>query len=72
MNTNKTSEVPKSGWKNINSQGTRTIKKGDSRSFIEEIDFFSSTKARVNIVLNFATSEGWNEKIPKLSHLWAP
>ena len=49
-----------------------TIKKGNIRSFIEEIDFLSSTKARVNIVLNLATSEGWKEKIPKLSHLWAP
>ena len=35
-----------------------TIKKGNIRSFIEEIDFLSSTKARVNIVLNLATSEG--------------
>ena len=64
--------MPKSGWKNINNQGTITIKKGDIRSRAEEIDFLSSTKARINIILNFATSEGWKEKIPKLSHLWAP
>ena len=43
-----------------------------SLKFMDEIYFFSSTKARINIVLNFATSEGWKEKIPKLSHLWAP
>ena len=36
------------------------------------IIFLSSTKARVNTVLNLATSEGWKEKIPKFSHLWAP
>ena len=37
-----------------------------------EIIFLSSTEARVNTVLSLATSEGWKEKMPKFSHLWAP
>ena len=45
---------------------------GNIKSLIVEIIFLSRTKARVNTVLNLATSEGWKEKIPKLSHLWAP
>ena len=72
VKTNKTKEVPKSGWKKINNQGTITTNKGNDKSLIVEMIFLSSTKARVNTVLNLATSEGWKEKIPKLSHLWAP
>ena len=64
--------MPKSGWKKINNQGKTTTNKGNTESFIVEIIFFSSTKARVNTVLNLATSEGWKEKMPKFSHLWAP
>ena len=72
VKTNKTKEVPKSGWKKINNHGTITTKKGNTKSLIVEIIFLSRTKARVNTVLNFATSEGWKEKKPKFSHLWAP
>ena len=64
--------MPKSGWKKINNQGMITIKKGNTKSLILKLIFLSSTKARVNTVLNFATSEGWKEKMPKFSHLWAP
>ena len=64
--------MPKSGWKKISIQGTITTSKGDTKSLIVEIIFLSSTKARVNTVLNLATSEGWKEKKPKFSHLWAP
>ena len=64
--------MPKSGWKKINNQGTTTPSKGNTKSLIVEINFLSSTKARVNTVLSLATSEGWKEKIPKFSHLWAP
>ena len=56
----------------INNQGIITTNKGRTKSLIFEIIFLSSTKARVNIVLNLATSEGWKEKIPKFNHLWAP
>ena len=72
VKTNKTKEVPKSGWKKTNNQGKITTNKGNTKSLIVEIIFLSSTKARVNTVLNLATSEGWKEKNPKLSHLWDP
>ena len=72
VKTNNTNEVPKSGWKKTNNQGKITTTKGLTKSFIVEITFLSKTKARVSTVLNLATSEGWKEKSPKLSHLWAP
>ena len=46
--------------------------KGNTKSLIVRIIFLSSTKARVNTLLSLATSEGWKEKMPKFSHLWAP
>ena len=64
--------MPKSGWKKINNQGKITINKGHTKSLNVTIIFLSSTKARVNTVLSLATSEGWKETKPKLSHLWAP
>ena len=69
VKTINTSEVPKSGWKNINNQGILTIKKGKNKSLNNEITLFSSTKAKASTVDNLATSEGWKEKIPKLNHL---
>ena len=72
VKTNKTKDVPKSGWKKINNHGTITTKKGINKPFIVRIIFLSSTKARVNTVLSLATSDGWKEKMPKFSHLWAP
>ena len=56
----------------MSSQGNITIVKGINKSLKSDITFLSSTKARVKMVLNLATSEGWKEKIPKLNHLWAP
>ena len=51
--------MPKSGCKNINIQGNKTITKGVSRSLKEQIVFFfSSTAANENTVVNFAISEG--------------
>ena len=58
VNTINTNEVPKSGWKNMSSQGIITIIKGVTKSLSEEITFFSRTRARIKIVLNLATSEG--------------
>ncbi len=72
VKTIKTNEVPKSGWKNMSNQGNITIVKGINKSLKLDITFLSNTKARVKMVLNLATSEGWKEKIPKLNHLWAP
>ena len=72
INTINTRDDPKSGWKKTNNHGTITIKKGSIKSLTVEIIFFSKNKARMKIVLNLATSEGWKEKIPTLSHLWAP
>ena len=72
VKTNNTKDVPKSGWKKINNQGIKNTNKGNPKSLIVEIIFLSRTRARANTVLNLATSEGWNEKSPKLNHLWDP
>ena len=72
VKTNKTKDVPKSGWKKTSNQGKITTNKGVIKSLIVEITFLSKTNARESTVLNLATSEGWNEKNPKFSHLWAP